>query len=391
MAIKYISTATRGAAHASDVMGVALAGGNVATAGADGFLRVWNNSAFEREQVAELDVDSKGLHHVSVFEDTLPVTGTRVCLLGCVGFSGEFHLVALEGSTLRKLAFNPETPHHGSYWAPCFVRDWERGEAHCLAITTVTGQTQVFSLSFPEGEPEPVFVHRGQLEANDSSFAVSVAAHASSQRLVVGHQNGSVYLYDLVRMMLVFNFETYALQNNAVLAAGGASGAKSVKGARSVNVVRSLAFSPNGQLLAVARDSGPYGTVALHDVKYGEFLGTFTVASHSSNVGVGSYAHKKWCMCLDFNQSGTLLATGGFDNKVRVWDVETRTCEATLQLSATDISDEDLETSTSLDESACVDLMFVAPGVIEGDGKNDALVVVGFDRAVRWFREAGGV
>lgn len=377
MAIKYISTATRGNAHKSDILGVSLASKCTVTVSADGVLKLWANASFERELVSELDVDPLGLHHVSVFEDTLTGSGAKVCFIGAVGFSGKFHLISYSTTDgLKKIDFSPEmVTKASSYWAPCFVKDWENGKDHFLAITTVTGATQVFSFDFLEGDEIPTFVHKGEVSANDDSFAVSIDAHASSKKVVIGHQNGSVYLYDLQRLMLLFNFETYGLKQTN----------------KSINIVRSLSFSPNGQLLAIARDSGPYGTVSVHDVKYGEFLGTLTLSTHSSNVGVGSYAHKKWCMAVAFNASGTLIATGGFDNKIRIWDVETRQCEATLQLNTTDISDEDLETSTSLDESACVDLQFVAPGLIDDDGKNDGLIVVGLDRAIRWFREAGGV
>lgn len=376
MAIKYISTATRGDAHKSDILGVSIASKCTVTVSADGFVKLWDNASFERVLVAELEVDPLGVHHVSVFEDTLAGSGAKVCLIGCVGFSGDFHLISYSNGELTKLEFQPEMVNKSSsYWAPCFVKDWENGKDHFLAITTVTGSTQVFSFEFSQSEETAIFIHKGEVSANDDSFAVSITSHASSKKVVVGHQNGSVYLYDLQKLMLLFNFETYGLKQSN----------------KSINIVRSIAFSPNGQLLAIARDSGPYGTVSIHDVKYGEFLGTLTISTHSSNVGVGSFAHKKWCMSVSFNESGTLIATGGFDNKVRVWDVETRTCEATLQLNNTDISDEDLETATSLDESACVDLQFVAPGLIEDDGKNDGIIVVGLDRAIRWFREAGGV
>lgn len=377
MAIKYITTATKGDAHQSDILGLATSKKFTITGSSDGFVKVWDNSSFERAMVTELKVDPLGVHHVTIFEDTLVGSGLKVLFIGCVGFSGQFYLLSYQEGELAKCEFSPNLiTKPSSYWAPLFVKDEESGQDHYLCITTVTGPTQVFNLNFEEDQTIPTFTHKGELTSNDSSFATCINSHIGSKKIVTGHHNGSVYLFDLQRLVLVFNFETYGLKQG--------------KG-NSINIVRSLAFSPNGENLAIARDSGPYGTVSIHDVKYGEFLGSLTVATHSSNVGVGSYAHKKWCMSVDFNADGSLIATGGFDNKVRIWDIESRQCEATLTLNTTDIADEELENSTSLDQSSCVALKFIAPGVISEDGKNDSLVVVGLDRAIRWFREAGGV
>jgi WD40 repeat protein len=69
--------------------------------------------------------------------------------------------------------------------------------------------------------------------------------------------------------------------------------------------VASLAFSPDGKLLASA---GQDKTVRLWDVAAGKEL-------------IVLKAHSDWVLCVTFSADGTALASGGADFTARVWDV----------------------------------------------------------------------
>jgi WD40 repeat protein len=76
-------------------------------------------------------------------------------------------------------------------------------------------------------------------------------------------------------------------------------------GERLRGVIYSLDWSPDSHLLAI----GQYGEVILYDIQTGESLGD----PFQSSPG--------FVLALDFNSDGTLLATGGRDNHVSIWDV----------------------------------------------------------------------
>ena len=73
------------------------------------------------------------------------------------------------------------------------------------------------------------------------------------------------------------------------------------------NVTHSIAFSPDGELLAVAN---PFGTVALWNVKSGQITTTFDCGN--KNAGMHD---------VIFSPKGDVLAAAGTDYKVRLWDM----------------------------------------------------------------------
>lgn len=373
MSTPYISTAIVGSAHTSDILGVCVADRFTITCSSDGYLKLWKNDSSDRTLHLEKLVDKIGLHHVEIFQDAFEMK--KFLVIATVSFSGRAYLFSynFETNELIDLKFNPQNSglkKKASFWCPIFD---STKYSNIFACTTVSGKTEIFDVNFEEGLS---FSYRGELYANDSSFATCICSDIENNKIVVGHQNGNTYLYDFKQLLLSFNFESYGLKNSQ----------------KSLNIVRSIKFSPHGsEFLAVSIDSGPFGTISLYDVKYGEYLGSFTISTHSSNVGVGNFAHSKWCLSIDFNQEGNHLVSCGLDNLVRIWDVESRTCVTMLKLNPTDLDDEEVDKLNDLDTSSCACIKYVAKGIFKEDGNNDGLVVVGFDRSIRWYREAGGL
>lgn len=376
MSTPFISTATVGSAHSSDILGVSITKKFTITCSSDGFLKLWNNNSSERKLHCELLVDKLGLHHVEVLEDVFDAH--KVLLISTVSFRGIIYIFKYDydSDKLIDLKFDPlnsGVSKKKSFWAPIF--DTMAG-CTIFACTTVTGKTIVFDVTIDEGNFK--FSYKGELFANDTSFATCICSKIADNRIVVGHQNGNAYLYDFQQMLLSFNFESYGL--------------KSSSDNNSLHIVRSVKFSPNNsELLAIANDSGSFGTISLYDVKFGEYLGSFTLSTHSSNVGVGNFAHSKWCLAIDFNEQGDKLVSCSLDNTVRVWDVESRTFLTSLKLNETDLDDKDVAQLNDMDSSACTSIKYIPPGIFGEDGLNEGIVVVGFDRSIRWFREAGGI
>ena len=373
MSVPYISTATVGSAHESDILGVCVTPKFTITCSSDGYLKLWNNNNSDRTLHSKMLVDKVGLHHVEALVEVIDMK--KVLLIATVSFSGKIYIYRFdyESDELKRVRFDPAESgltKKTAFLSPVF--DTTAGLI-IFACTTVSGKAIIFDLTVEDDEIN--FVLRGELFANDTSFATCICSDINHNRLVVGHQNGNAYMYDFRQLILTYTFESFGLKNS-----------------KSLNIVRDVKFSPqNGEWLAIAHDSGPHGTISLYDVKYGEYLGSFTVATHSTNVGIGNFAHSKWCFSISFNNQGDKLVSCGLDNTIRVWDVDSRTCLKTLRLNTTDLDDEEVSKLNDLDSSACTSVRFVPHGIFPEDGQNDGLVAVGFDRSIRWFREAGGI
>jgi len=75
--------------------------------------------------------------------------------------------------------------------------------------------------------------------------------------------------------------------------------------------INSLAFSPDGQYLAAALDSG---WIELYDLKTGKMVGALE----------GQTTSEVWTIC--FSPDGSKIISGALDRAVRIWDVREREC-----------------------------------------------------------------
>lgn len=80
-----------------------------------------------------------------------------------------------------------------------------------------------------------------------------------------------------------------------------------------VKPVRAVKFSPGSTLLAAAGDAR---IISLYDPNSGEQVANLK-------------GHAAWITSLDWSHTGQYLLSGSLDGKVKVWDMERRTCVAT--------------------------------------------------------------
>lgn len=342
-------------------------------------MKFWSNNVTEtdvvKENVKEQFVHKTGLHHVAVLEDI--VETTKIAIVATVSFSGEiffFVVNSLDGS-IEPLEVDLATKSKDAYWAIQWSKD-EEGQNHKFAATQATGATKIWTFTI-ESINKITFSLHGTIAAQTKTFATALDLSSSNNLLATGLQNGDVVLTQTETSKPVYTFHNFGLKGSA----------------QSSSTIRSVKFSPLGTLLAIASDSGSYGTITLYDTVYGENVGSFTIPSHSSQVPIGAFAHDGWVFEIDFNETGEFLASAGYDGRIRVWNITTREREATLALSPTDFDDEDIAAEDENASSSAIGVKFIKKGTRGGAGgdNNDGLVVISLDRGIRWFREAGGI
>ncbi|KAM9912197.1 hypothetical protein OXX59_002688 [Metschnikowia pulcherrima] len=386
MGKQYISTVSAAQAHNSDISAVAMTNKYTITVSSDGYAAFWDNKQDEvhtpNDFVVKKLINPIGIHHVAVFEDVPSGSTTRVVLVAFACFDGSVHFYSYTNDNLSTFTAVPAKRFAHDFWCPGFYKDPESVQ-HYFVATKANGTTVVHELNITVGEDSSVGVdlstQSGVLNAsnNFTSYPNALSVSQSSDALcAVGYTSGDVVVYSIKSHKQVFTFHSTDLQ------------VKQGKG--STSVPRVLAFSPGGSILVVARDNQSAGSITLYDVKYGENVGSLTTSTHSAKTTIGGFAHEGWIMGLSFNEDGSLLASCGFDKCIRVWDLESREREATIQVNVTDLED---TTHDEVDSSICSGISFIKKGVRGGPGgdANEGLCVVSFDRGVRWYREAGGI
>lgn len=378
MGKQYISTAVKGLAHESDIYSIAITRKFTVSIAADGNIKLWSNANSDPtlfEPVLSHKVNNVGLHHLSTFDSM--IENQLVTLIACVSFSGEMYIFRVNYSDLSLELVDFTNKDKARFWALKFCENLESASDHRLVVTRVDGSASVFNVTVQDNSIS-ISLH-GKIQqpgSNSLSFPTCVDVDSATKQFAVGYENGDCGLFDLETLKPIYQFESPGLKQS------------------SSTMTRCVKYSPAGNgVIAVSRDSGSYGTITLYDATYGETLGTLTNASHSSNVGIGGFAHEGWCLSLDFNQDGTFLASAGYDNKIRVWNIETREKDSTITLSSSDVADEEMSDQAQDQNVLVTTVIFIAKGTRQGDGDstNEGLACCGFDRTIRWYREAGGI
>ncbi|ODV68158.1 WD40 repeat-like protein [Hyphopichia burtonii NRRL Y-1933] len=388
MGKQYISTVSAAKAHELDVLGLAITNKYTVTVSSDGYANFWDNKQDEAHDpnafVVKKFISKYGVHHVSVYENIMPSTKVKVVLLAFANFDGSIVVKSFVNDDLSTFAdVDTGNEFKASFWCPGFYKN-PLGQQDFLFATHASGSTSVYDLKINSTENSidiSVSIElAGKLNANgtDNSFPNSLSVSKKDKQVAIGYTNGDVILYDFAAMKPVYTFHSTDLQQTG-------------KGSASSSIPRVVEFSPGGSILAVARDNQSSGTITLYDVEYGENIGSLTTPSHSSKNKIGGFAHDGWVMGLSFDSEGKLLASCGFDKCVRIWNLESREREATIKVSISDL--EDTEHDESVDQSVVSGVQFIERGIRGGAGgdSNEGLCIISFDRAIRWYREAGGI
>lgn len=382
MGKQYISTVSASNAHDLDILGLEITNKYTITVSSDGYAKFWDNSQDELQDpnslVKQYLIEKMGIHHVASYQNILPNSNIRIVILAFGCFDGTIRLKYYINDDLDSLQ-DVKCPELGSstYWCPSFYKDPESRQDY-FVVTRPSGNVSVLNLNISAAEEKISILleSHGNLGTEEMSFPNSLAvSKTSSKKVAVGYTNGDVLLYDLTTLKPIYTFPSTDLQSST----------KS-----SSSIARALEFSPGGRLLAVSRDNQSAGSITLYDVDYGENVGSLTTASHSAKTAIGGFAHEGWIMGLSFNEEGNMLASGGFDKCVRIWDLDSREREATIQISVSDLENPN---ENDMDNSIVSGVKFIKKNIRGGLGgdKNDGICIISFDRGVRWYREAGGI
>lgn len=396
----FIPIANAGRAHEADIYSTVVINPYTISCSGDGNIKLWSNKTLIQEQnrLKEIAitkfVHQTGLHHVDAIYTVEPHDIGTVMIISAVSFSGNIHFYQFleDTSEFVELDLIDSELKKKSFWSCKWVKSSDQVVDHRFIATDVKGNTYVWRFMSvdkieQEGKDEPTYkknLHfevQGEIPSNTPVFATCVDATPGRGLIATGFANGSVVVSQLATLRPLYTFEGLGIEGVD----------------QNSNSVRSVKFSPAGNLLTVANDSGSYGCVTLYETEYGERIGNLTVPTQGGSSNIGLFAHNGWVFSQAFNASGENLATCGYDGKVRVWDVKTKDRVATLNISATDIEiEEDImltdENGDSLKTPPVFDVQYINQGTLNGVGNetNEGICCVCMDRSIRWFREAGG-
>jgi WD40 repeat protein len=145
--------------------------------------------------------------------------------------------------------------------------------------------------------------------------------------LASGSADGTARLWDIATGEIMFVLEGTSQPGAGTFSYGDDDGDLQVSGVSNTAAVWSVAFSPDGAILAVGRGDpwvGP-GSLQLYDTATGQLLSELYPETHPPCCEMVTVQD------LAFSPDGTLLATANGDGTARLWDVATGKERAVLK------------------------------------------------------------
>lgn len=383
MGKQYISTVSASQGHELDIFGLAITKKYTITVSSDGYAKFWDNKIMEAhnpsDHVESILINKIGIHHIASFESTLPNSTISLVVLAFVCFDGSVSFKYYTNDDIKTINDIDSTQFKSKFWAPKFYNDPESKQSYFIC-TKANSSISINSLDIDTTNPDIdiKITNIRDLNFGISCFPHSLAVSSTEDKfLAVGYDNGDVILCEFVQGKIIYTFHSSDLRVS--------------KSVGSKSIPRVIEFSPGGSILAVARDIQSVGSITLYDVKYGENIGSLTAPSHSSKASVGGFAHDGWIMGLSFDEQGKNLISCGFDKCARIWNLETKEREATINISITDLENTDHDEDS--DKSVASGVLWVRKGIRgeAGSSNNEGICLISFDRGIRWYREAGGI
>ena len=211
----------------------------------------------------------------------------------------------------------PLTGHYGAVLSVAF----NPTDPNLVASAGDDGTIRFWDVSTPQSNDEPLSGH--------SDAVTSIAFSPDGRTLISGSDDGTVVVWDVAErrqagqplaagdavtsLVIAADGKTFAvgggLDTIVIWDMASRSQVRVLSTGEPVSAI-SLAFSPTESTLLA---SGGYdGAVRLWDVATGEQL------------GLPMLGHRSVVSGLAFSEDGSTLASGGFDGTVRLWDVHTR-------------------------------------------------------------------
>ncbi|KAF8484197.1 WD repeat-containing protein 61 [Gautieria morchelliformis] len=150
-------------------------------------------------------------------------------------------------------------------------------------------------ISIRSAAPADFGTRARQLSPGKSKFGMSLAHSPDGSKIAMSSETGQLYLFDIESAQLLNTYTSHAM------------------------CVRSLAWSPDGQLLISASDDK---RIIMHDVR-NPGKGGGAVASLTG--------HSSWVLSASVSPDAKLVASGSADKTIKVWDLSARSAVSTIQ------------------------------------------------------------